>query len=196
MCWFVPLIIAGVSAVAQMKANEENTASEVNDANFNAAESARQAQLSEMQSLHSFDQGEADRDTYMRQAARNHGSMVTDRGASGMDVNSGSSVDILADNAALAYLDGKMIRHNAALESYGHKEDARNARVRAHLSLNHGVDAVKAGDRNKKMILLNAAGSMAGGLANKPMSTPGGGDSYYDPALQKKVSGSKPINFH
>lgn len=177
MCWFVPLIIAGVSAVAQMQANDENTEAAVKAANFNAAEAARQAQIAEMRARNAIDRGEAEREGYMRQAAQDRGGLAAQFGASGMDVNSGSSADLLADSAGLAYLGGKNIRHNASMEAWGYKEDARNARVQSQLSNLQAADAGKAGRRNKTSTLLNTAGSMAGGLANMPTSTPGGASS-------------------
>ena len=85
---------------------------------------------------------------------------TADLGASGVDVNSGSALDILSDNAAVAALDAKTIRHNAANEAFGYREQARNQRVNAMMGRNAARYGVTAGEYKKQAALINAVGSM------------------------------------
>ena len=161
MCWFIPLIIAGVSAVSQFQANKKATAAEVDSANFNIAEQERAAQISREKAKQAFDHGEMDRDNYMRSFAQEQGERAANMGASGLDVNSGSNLTALADSAAMAELDGNTLRHNAANEVWGHNQDARNSLTQAYLSRKGKYDAIEAGKTRNKTILVNTAGSMA-----------------------------------
>jgi hypothetical protein len=165
MCWFLPFIIQGASALIgaqqQQQAADMEAAAAVQSANFNSAEMERQAKLHEMQAVDAFDRGESERTRHMRDFQQEQGARTAGFGASGVDVNSGSALDILADNAAVAALDAKMIRHNADMEAYSYREQARKQRVGAMQERNKARWAVQAAEIQKQAGLLNAAGSMA-----------------------------------
>jgi hypothetical protein len=82
-------------------------------------------------------------------------------GASGIDVNSGSALDVLADSAGSAAEDADIIRQNAGREAQGYREEARSGRLNALNTRNEGRYAITAGQSNRQSILLNAAGSLA-----------------------------------
>ena len=175
MCWFVPLIIGAVAAVAgsaaEQKGIDAQNAAQIQATNFNSAEAERQALLLEGQAKDAIDRGEADRLRYMREFQQEQGARAADLGASGVDVNSGSALDILADSAAVAALDAKTIRHNAAREAFGYREQAGSRRVNAAMERNAARYGIQAGQAQKQASVLNAVGSMAsmwgGGIAGK-----------------------------
>jgi hypothetical protein len=183
MCWFIPLIIMAASSIAgaeqQKQAIEMETAANIQAANFNSREAERQAQLHEMQAKDALDRGEIERTRYMRDFQQEQGARAAEMGASGVDVNSGSALDILSDNAAVAALDAKTIRHNAAQEAFGYHEQARTQRVNAMQARNAARYGVVAGEMQKQAALLNTVGSMASMWGNSGM---GGGGQKKTPA--------------
>ncbi len=162
MCWFAPLIIAGISAVSQMQAAGEESKAAARAANYNAKESERDATLAGMRTEDAIERGEAERDTYMRGFAQEQGSRAAAQGASGVVMGTGSNMDALADSAALANLDAETLRHNARVEAVGYKEQQRSALAQSELYKAEMLSAVNARKTEKKTALLNAAGSMAG----------------------------------
>lgn len=190
MCWFVPLIIAGASAVSQLKANDQATDAAVNSANYNAAEADREARIAGMQAQNALERGGAERESYMRSFEQEQGATAAAQGASGFAVGSGSNLSVLADQAALAKLDAETISHNAEMEAWGYKEQGRNATAQGDMYRQSAISAKKAGKTNRGTILLNAAGSAAGGMAGKfggvKGKTPSDGMTPKSPLLEKE----------
>jgi len=81
--------------------------------------------------------------------------------ASGVEVGSGSALDILADTAALGELDALTIRSNAEREAYEHKVDASNLTANAGMKRMGAKNAIIAGNISAKTSLLSGAGSVA-----------------------------------
>jgi hypothetical protein len=145
-----------------MKGAEEESAAAAESANFNAAQARRQAEISGMREKDALDRGEADRLAYLRDFQQEQGSRAASMGASGIALDSGSSLDVLADSAAAAALDASTIRANAGKEAWGYREQAGQALTEAGLSEMAGQNAVTAGERKKTGLLLNTAGSLFG----------------------------------
>jgi len=164
MFWFLPMAISGAAAlggaVTQMRAVDAETAANMRAAKFNSAEAERAALLNEQQARDALDRGEYERARYMRNFRQEQGVRTADMGASGLDVNSGSALDILADSAATAALDAKMIRHNAENEAFGFREQARTRHAQAMQERNAARYSAQAGEYKKQAALLNAVGSM------------------------------------
>jgi hypothetical protein len=55
-------------------------------------------------------------------------------GASGVDISTGSAVDVQADAAGIGELEALTIRNNARREAYGYEVDALNLRTRAAMT--------------------------------------------------------------
>lgn len=162
MCWFVPLIIAGVSAVSQMNANAQAADAQAASDEFNAKEAEREATIAGMKAENALERGESERDTYMRKFQQEQGTRAAGQGASGLVMGSGTGADVLADSEALAHLEGENIRHNSAMEAWDYNNQARNATTQAGLSRASALSAKKAVKSQNTATLLNAAGSAAG----------------------------------
>lgn len=173
MCWFVPLIIAGVSAVASMQVADQEAEAADQAATYNANEAKREAGIAGMKAQNAYERGEADRETHMRQFQQEQGTRAANQGASGVVMGTGTGADVLADSAALAELDGETIRYNAAVEQWGYKEQQRSALAQADLSEAEGQSALNAAKTKKTSILLSSAGSMAGGFGGASASGSG-----------------------
>lgn len=82
--------------------------------------------------------------------------------AAGVDVSSGSPLDVVASTAATTELDAEIARNNAMREAWGYKEQAKKFRRKAQGALDAGTD--------------QAIGSILGGI--------GGAATYGSRALK------------
>lgn len=86
------------------------------------------------------------------------GSEISGQASSGLDVNSGSAVDVRRSAAALGTLSELNIRNNAAREAYGFTSQGSNYTAEAGLDTAKGSAALTSGE-------LSAAGTLIGGAA-------------------------------
>jgi hypothetical protein len=103
-------------------------------------------------------------DVYRHRAGVRHliGEQRATLGASGVDIGSGSALDVQLDAARLGELDELTIRNNAAREAYGFKVEAYNYRGQATMTRMAARNQA-AGLRNQSWgTLLNGTTSIAG----------------------------------
>lgn len=74
------------------------------------------------------------------------GTTLARQGASGLDVNSGSAVDVRESEAEIGSFNQMMIRANAARTSYGYKTQAMNFQAEAVSDKMAGENAMTAGE--------------------------------------------------
>ena len=163
----IPLLVSVGSALLGFLQQQQNidmsTRAQIESANIHTREADRQSEFFRYQAQDAIDRGEADRLRAMRGFAREQGARAARLGASGMDMNTGSPLSVLADAEAAAALDASAIRQNAERESFRYREAARNAQVAAALRRNQAQYAQAAGEWQKRNVLLGTAGSMASG---------------------------------
>lgn len=178
MCWYVPLVLSGLSTVAQMRANEEATNAAVAEANYNRAESLRGANTAAVQAQNAYERGEAERESHQRSFAKEQGQRAAAAGASGFAMNSGSNLDTLADAAGQNAINANAIRSNTAAQVRGYAEQRHKALANANQYQASAISAKNAGRTRRGNILLNAAGSAASILEKRPKSK--GGEPYLE----------------
>lgn len=81
----------------------------------------KQAQLADWQALDAEQRGKVEEKKMRRQTNQTIGSERVNAAAQGVDVNSGSALDVQADAAYLGELDALTIRKNAAKEAWGYR---------------------------------------------------------------------------
>lgn len=166
--WGTALSLAGtaVSTIGSLsKANSEKNAAQYNagiDAN-NKQIADQNAQLAEQQGNIATEQAQ------MKTRADAAGLMVQ-QAASGVDVNSGSSLDVRSSAAQLGQLNAINIRSDATRKAYGYKTDAAGYGAQEDLDNAKAKSAGTAG-------LIDASTSLLGGLGNA--------DSSYNNYLSK-----------
>lgn len=74
------------------------------------------------------------------------GSIKAGQAAKGVDVNSGSAVDVQASEAAIGKLDAMTIRSNAAREAYGYQTQAVNQEAQQKLDEYAASQDIEAGN--------------------------------------------------
>lgn len=82
--------------------------------------------------------------------------------ANGLDVNSGTPLDLQADTARMGELDALTIRNNAARNAYGYEVQGINFRNAATLDESRGRYATQAGNLGALSSIIGAASSVSG----------------------------------
>lgn len=81
--------------------------------------------------------------------------------ASGLDISSGSALDVQQSQREINVLDAETVMHNAQLEAYGYRSQAQNFRSQADLSELEGRSAVKSSQIGAGGTLLSGIGGAA-----------------------------------
>ncbi len=134
MCGWVaaiPMIISAVQGVSQAQQQEEEGAVQQQIANYNAGVAEMQASDAQRRGI--MEAGE--RRTQTRQQI---GRQRTAIAGSGVDVSSGSALDIFADTAAYGELDAQTIQSNAMREAYGYRTQSSNQQFQGGLARQAG----------------------------------------------------------
>jgi hypothetical protein len=94
------------------------------------------------------------------------GATLANQGASGVDVNRGSTVAVRESEALVGMEDAQTIRSNAVRQAYGYQTSSNAASDQAQLYRSEGESATKAGYISAAGTVLSNAGSMAEGYNN------------------------------
>jgi hypothetical protein len=149
---------AGASAygaVQQGKAAE-------GQANYQAAVGRNNAIIAERQARDAEERGASEELAQRRQTAAGLGKQRAGMAANGVDLSSGSPLDILGDTAAFGELDALTVRSNAAREAYGYRNQASQFTSDAAAQKIAGRNTRKASYIGAGSTLLTSA-SQAGG---------------------------------
>jgi hypothetical protein len=131
------MVGTGVSAFGSLMQGQ----SQAQSSEYNAAIQRQNAIIAQQQS-------QAAVEAQQRNAARTIGTMVANYGASGVQVDSGSPLDVLADSARMAELDKLTTQYNYQLKAMGYDQQANLADMNAQSAttsslINAGATAVK-----------------------------------------------------
>lgn len=113
-------------------------------------------------------------------SAANVGAIKAKQGASGIQVNSGSAVDVRAGAAQAGQFDAETVLRNADLQAYGYRVKAQQEEAQAGLYEQGGAQAQSAGE-------IGAAGSLLGAASAVPwtwlgsVGSGGGGSEEFGP---------------
>lgn len=143
------------AGVAAAKASE----SEAELADFNADVATRQAG-------DTLDRGNQQADQFRTQVRGAIGTQRTVQAASGVDVSSGSAVDVQADAAYVGKLDEMTLRANATRAAWGYTVNALNYRQQALIDRQKGAAQITAGDASATAGLIAGAGTLATGAGD------------------------------
>lgn len=157
----------GVSAYGQYKEGQAaNKAAE-----YNAQVMERNAQVAGMQQQNALERGDVAEKQHRLRVSRLIGEQRAGFGASGVVVDTGSPLDVVMDTAEQGELDALTIRHNAAMEAWGYRnqqdEFISNASMTRATKRSPGFAAATT--------LLTGAGQVAGQAASYGYMSQGGG---------------------
>lgn len=165
---------AGVSAYGAYESGQATAASDA----YQAQVAANNAALAKQQGKLDIQSGEIQAvDSGLKTKAA-VGTEKAQQGASGLDVNSGSAVDVRAGTASTGMLDALTIRSNSAKKAYADEVTANSDTAQGQLDTMGATQAETAGDIGAAGTLLTGASTVGGNYAkfqNSFGATPGPG---------------------
>lgn len=97
------------------------------------------ATIAEQNKAYTLQAGEEAASVQSRKGAAEQGALKTRMGASGVDVNSGSNVDVQVGAREASKLDAETVLNNAELAAYGYTTQAANFRAQGAQDLASGI---------------------------------------------------------
>ena len=135
-------------------------------AKYNAAEMERAAKVEEIRAIQAQEQAAREQGAFDRQAARQLGEQRVQMGASGLDMGSGTLLDIGVDTARELAIDRQNIGFQGDLNAWGHRNQASSLLNQASLTRSQGKNSLVSGVVSGGASLLGAAGGVYGGLSS------------------------------
>lgn len=135
-------------------------------ANANSQAALFNADLADKNAAITAQQGEAARQTQQRTAERTIGTMVANYGASGVQSDNGSPMDVLADSLRMATLDSLTTQYNYALKAKNFTDQAALNRLNAANGAAAAGVYASAADTYSTSSIINTLGSGLTGTAN------------------------------
>jgi len=155
-------VVAAVAGTAVSAIGQANAAAaQGKAANYQAQVAANQQQIASQQAQQASAAGEQQAYNQGMRTRALVGSIEAAQGASNVDVNSGSAVDVRSSAAALGQLDALTIRSNAARQAYGFETQGVSYGAEAGLQQQKASQAGTAGTLGAFGSLLSGASSVA-----------------------------------
>lgn len=135
------LIIGGLTAAKgylDYRAGKDAANAAKSEAAYNAEVFGRNADLAEEQAVDALARGRASEMALRRKGRGLTASQRASFAAQGLDINSGSAMDVQQNDIALSELDALTIRNNAQREALGFRKQAAYDREDAELALKGG----------------------------------------------------------
>jgi len=161
---------AGVGAIGSM--TSANAASE--SAKYNAEIASNNAKIATQNANYAGAAGTAQAEQAALKTRAEVGSMAASEGASGVDINSKSNLDVRSSARQLGELNAITIRSNAARAAYGYNVKAASDTATGQLDLASAQNDLTAGALNAGTTVLSTAGSAAMNFANFTKNGGGG----------------------
>lgn len=152
---------AGIGALGAIQQGKAAKAS----ANYNAEVATNNANIAKQNASFAAQEGTANTEAASMQSRAKLGAIVANQGASGVDVNSGSSVDVRSSAADLGELNALTVRSNAARQVYGYQTEGENYQAQAGLDTAQAANAMPAAVVGAGSSLLGGVGSASSAYA-------------------------------
>lgn len=133
MCDPVSASVAAIGVGGGMKAYSQYQAGKYNSDMANA-----QAGIAEQSGRDALTRGAADANASLQQANKAASSQRVAMAAGGVDVGSGTALDVLSDTASAGAFDAAIAKNNAAREAYGYQVQAAMSRAEAKQARRQG----------------------------------------------------------
>lgn len=146
---------AGVGALGAIKQGQ----AEKSSAEYNSQIAANNAKLATQNAAYSGAEGVAQAEASSFKTRAQVGGILANQGASGVDVNTGSAVDVRSSASQLGELNALDIRSNAARQAYGYQTEAVGSQAQSTLDQSQAANAGTAGNISAGSTLLGGLGS-------------------------------------
>lgn len=159
----VTALVGGLlSAKGQMDAGKAESQAD----NYNADVADQNAKIADQKATWAAQEGVQNSAISQTKTAAEVGGLKANQAASGLDVNTGSTVDVRDSARQIGMLDAMTIRSNAAREVYGYKTQKLSEEEQAQMSRQSGKNAKKAAKIGAVTTLLGTAGGLADNYGN------------------------------
>lgn len=164
---FAPLLLAVAAggAVASAVGDIEGGIAKKNAAGYQATVAENNAVTANRNAAYASAAGQQRSEAVGERNAQVAGRIRATQGASGVDVNSGSNVDVQAGQRQAGQLDVLTTENDALLQAYGYRTQATNFKAQADLDKMEGDQAETAGYFGAGGDLLSSASSLASNWA-------------------------------
>lgn len=153
------LALAVVATAASISGQMQQAEAQANALKYQAQVAENNRKIGEQLADRATAAGESQVQAQRLKTAAAIGGIKAHQGASGLDINSGSAVDVQSTAAEMGELDALTIRNNAAMASYNYKLQGAGYGQAAALNQAAASNALTAGN-------LSAFSSFAGGASN------------------------------
>lgn len=160
MCFATMALVAGVAGAGMTAAGTLSSGfAASNAASYQAQVARNNAQIAQQNADYAIAAGQAKASTESLKGAAIGGKIKAAQAASGVDVNTGSAVDVQMSQREQEKLDTETTLHNSQLTAYGYRTQATNFEAESKL------DEMKA-DSAKTGAILGATGSLLGSASS------------------------------
>jgi hypothetical protein len=151
--------VVGTAVSAYGAIQQGNAAKEA--ANYQAQVANNNAITANNNAIAAEQAGAVQAEQKQMQTGQTIGKIIASKAASGLDVNSGSSADLVASTADVGELDSETIRNNADKTAYGYRTQGQSYTAQAELDQMQGDNAAAAGQIGAVSSLLSGASSVS-----------------------------------
>lgn len=176
---------AGLQAVSSISGGVAAS----NAANYQAAVARNNATIAQQNAVRAEQAGAAAAENESRKGASKVAKIKVAQAASGVDVNTGTAVDVQAGQRETNQLDTETVFQNSMLHAYGYRTQAQNFESEARLDEMKGEAAKTAGYLGAAGSLLSNASSIGGKWGGG--ATWGGGAPATE--AEELASGVRPV---
>lgn len=178
MAW-VPIALAVVGAAAQAKGQAEAGVAANQASQYNAQVAVNNNIIANQNADYAVKSGIEKASLQSLKGRAISGRIKAAQAANGIDVNSGSALDVQTGEREKNVLDTDTTLSNAQLTAYGYRTNATNFAAQSQLDVAEGENAETAGNTKALGTLLNGASGIAGkwgggdgaGALNNPNAT-------------------------
>lgn len=149
---------AGVSAVSTIAGGVANR----DAANYRAVIAENNAVISRQSALYAQEAGAVKTEAAGRKGAAKLAGIRVGQAANGVNINTGSALDVQAGQRETDQLDAQTVQHEADLKAYGYRTQSDNFEADAKLEQSKADNAVAASVFKAGGGLLSAASSLGG----------------------------------
>lgn len=153
---------SGVSAYGAIQSGQAQQAA----ANYQAQVAANNAQIATNNANYAVAAGNAQAEQSRLKTNALIGQQMAAQASSGIDVGSGSALDVRTSQKEIGELDVETIRNNAARQAYGYQTQAMSDTAQGQLDTLQGQNAAAAGDLGAVSSVLGGASSLGSNYAN------------------------------
>ena len=136
---------ATVGTTMQVIGTLASAGAQYQSAQYGQAMATQNAKLAEQHGMASLTQGRLEQERIARRARQIQGQQRAMYGASGVDISSGSPLEIQASTEYMAAQDKALVRYNAELKKWGFDVESANYKTQASQYGNMGKSALVGG---------------------------------------------------